>query len=162
MKSAYGIFSRRTVLLASVGAALAAARPAFAQRRGSAEASQSGNSAAEVDMTGKIALVTGSTDGLGRAVANRLGTLGATVLVHGRNRERGAEVVREVEAAGGRAMFHRADFASLDEVRQLADTILDRHDRLDLLINNAGIWTDGNDARRVSADGHELVFEIGR
>ena len=111
-------------------------------------------------MTGKIALVTGSTDGLGRAVAGELGALGATVLVHGRNRERGAETVREVEAAGGSAVFYRADFASLDEVRALADTVLERHDRLDLLINNAGIWTDGSDERRTSADGHELVFAV--
>ncbi|HEX6994521.1 MAG TPA: SDR family oxidoreductase [Gammaproteobacteria bacterium] len=111
-------------------------------------------------MTGKIALVTGSTDGLGRAVARRLGALGATVLVHGRNVERGADAVREVEAAGGTASFYRADFASLDEVRALADTLLDRYERLDLVINNAGIWTDGSDERRTSADGHELVFAV--
>ena len=154
-------FSRRAVLIASAGAALgAAARIAFGQPSRAAEASQPGNSSAEVDMAGKIALVTGSTDGLGRAVAKRLGALGATVLVHGRNAARGAEVVREVEAAGGRAAFHRADFASLDEVRTLADTVLDRYDRLDLLINNAGIWTDGSDERRPSADGHELVFAV--
>src|SRR5690606_3869659 len=138
----------------------AAARSAAGQERGAGEASQTGNSPAELDMTGKTALVTGSTDGLGRAVAVRLGALGATVLVHGRNRERGAEVVRDVEAAGGSAVFDRADFASLDEVRALADTVLERHERLDLLINNAGIWTDGSDERRTSADGHELVFAV--
>jgi len=153
--------SRRTVLIASVGTALGAAvRSAFGQAPRSAEASQSGNSSAEVDMSGKICLVTGSTDGLGRAVARRLGALGATVLVHGRNADRGAETVREIEAAGGSATFYRADFASLGEVRALADTLLDRYDRLDLLINNAGIWTDGNDERRTSADGHELVFAV--
>ena len=161
MKRASGILSRRTVLLASIGAALgAASRTAIGQGRGAAQASQTGNSPTEPDMTGKIALVTGSTDGLGRAVAARLGALGATVLVHGRNRERGAEAVREVEAAGGKAQFYRADFASLDDVRALADTLLERHERLDLLINNAGIWTDGSDERRVSADGHELVFAV--
>jgi len=161
MNGECGFLSRRTVLIASVGAtAGAATRFAFGQPTRAAEASQSGNSSAEIDMTGKIALVTGSTDGLGRAVARRLGALGATVLVHGRNAARGAEAVREVEAAGGTASFHRADLASLDEVRALADTVLDRYDRLDLLINNAGIWTDGGDERRTSADGHELVFAV--
>jgi len=153
--------SRRFVLIAGVGAAIwRSAGPALAQGERPAEASQTGNSAEDIDMTGKIALVTGSTDGLGRAVAAALGKLGATVLVHGRNRERGAETVREVEAAGGRAMFYAADFASLDEVRALADAIVEQHDRLDLLINNAGIWTDGSDERRVSRDGHELVFAV--
>src|SRR5690606_30174891 len=161
MRRACGMFSRRCVLIASVGAGLGgAARSAAGQERGAAEASQTGNSPTEVDMTGKIALVTGSTDGLGRAVAGELGALGATVLVHGRNRERGAETVREEEASGGSAVYYRADFASLDEVRALADTVLERHDRLDLLINNAGIWTDGSDERRTSADGHELVFAV--
>ena len=112
-------------------------------------------------MRGKTALVTGSTDGLGRVVAKELGALGATVIVHGRNRERGAEVVSEIEAEGsGSAVFYRSDFASLDDVRRLADTVLERHDRLDVLINNAGIWTDGSDTRRTSADGHELVFAV--
>ncbi|MBN1240505.1 MAG: SDR family oxidoreductase [Gammaproteobacteria bacterium] len=111
-------------------------------------------------MNGKTALVTGSTDGLGRAVAIELGALGAEVIVHGRNRERGAAAVRDIEQSGGRAVFYRADLASLEEVRALADTILERHDRLDLLINNAGIWTDGNDVRRTSSDGHELVFAV--
>ena len=111
-------------------------------------------------MTEKIVLVTGSTDGLGRAVAIQLGTLGATVLVHGRNAERGAATVRDVETAGGHAAFYQADFASLDEVRRLTDEIVERYDRLDILINNAGIWTDGSDERRRSADGHELVFAV--
>jgi NAD(P)-dependent dehydrogenase (short-subunit alcohol dehydrogenase family) len=117
--------------------------------------------AAAVDMSGKTVLVTGSTDGLGREVAARLGALGATVIVHGRNRERGSEVVRRIEAGDrGSAVFYRADFASLEEVRELAGAVLANHDRLDLLINNAGIWTDGTDVRRTSEDGHELVFAV--
>lgn len=113
-------------------------------------------------MSGKTVLVTGSTDGLGRRVATELAALGAAVIVHGRNRERGAEVVREIEANGrGSAVFYPADLASLDEVRRLADTIAEHHDRLDVLINNAGIWSNaGDESRRTSADGHELVFAV--
>lgn len=117
-------------------------------------------SAAPGSLRGKTALVTGSTDGLGREVAVRLGALGATVIVHGRNRERGAEVVEAVKAAGGNAVFYRADFGSLAEVKALAAMIRENHDSLSLLVNNAGIWTDGSNERRTSADGHELVFAV--
>ena len=108
----------------------------------------------------RVVLVTGSTDGLGREVALRLGAGGAHVIVHGRNRERGLEVVREIESGGaGSAAFYAADLASLAQVRTLAESILRDYDRLDVLVNNAGIWN--NDAeRRVSADGHELHFAV--
>ena len=107
-----------------------------------------------------VVLITGSTDGLGREVALRVAGTGAHVIVHGRNRERGMQVVREIERAGvGSASFHAADLASLAEVRALAETILREYDRLDVLVNNAGIWlTDGE--RRLSADGHELHFAV--
>ncbi len=112
-------------------------------------------------LTGQVALVTGSTDGLGRHVAQELAALGATVIIHGRNEQRGAEVVSEIEAAGGSAVFYRADFASLSEVESLAAAVLDNHDRLDLLINNAGIWSRaGDDTRYTSNDGHELTFAV--
>lgn len=114
-----------------------------------------------IDMRGKTALITGSTSGLGREVAMRLGAMGATVIVHGRSAERGAEVVAEINAAGpGQAVFYQADLASLDDVRALADRVKSQHGRLDLLINNAGIGGASNDPRRESADGHELVFAV--
>src|SRR5690606_15857993 len=146
---------------AGAAAALWASVPARAQIRSGGEPSSTGNSAMEtVSMSGKTALVTGSTDGLGRSVALELGKLGATVIVHGRNRQRGAETVDRIAESGGHAVFYPADFGSLGEVRGLAETVLRHHDRLDLLINNAGIWTDGTDARRTSADGHELVLAV--
>jgi NAD(P)-dependent dehydrogenase (short-subunit alcohol dehydrogenase family) len=112
-----------------------------------------------VSLAGATALVTGSTDGLGREVARQLGALGATVIVHGRNVERGEQVVRLVNEAGqGEAVFYRADFGSLDAVRDFADHVLERHDRLDLLINNAAA-VSGRE-RRTSADGHELAFAV--
>jgi NAD(P)-dependent dehydrogenase (short-subunit alcohol dehydrogenase family) len=112
-------------------------------------------------MTGKIALVTGSTSGLGRDVALRLAALGADVIVHGRNAERGAEVVAEIDAAtAGSAVFYRADLASLAEVRELAAEVRANHARVDLLINNAGIIANADNGRPTSADGHELTFAI--
>ncbi|MEX1182168.1 MAG: SDR family NAD(P)-dependent oxidoreductase [Gemmatimonadota bacterium] len=108
-----------------------------------------------------VILITGSTDGLGRALALRLGTEGAHVIVHGRNVERGAEVVAAVEAAGGSARFYAADFTSLEEVRELADAVRRDYDRLDILVNNAGVGPGAPAHERVlTADGHELRFQV--
>ncbi|HEX7237851.1 MAG TPA: SDR family NAD(P)-dependent oxidoreductase, partial [Gammaproteobacteria bacterium] len=112
-----------------------------------------------VSLQGKTVLVTGSTDGLGKEVARQLGALGAFVIVHGRNQERGAEVVHMIKAAGvGDAAFHRADLASLSEVVAFAETILNTYDRLDVLVNNAAA-VSGNE-RQTSADGYELAFAV--
>ena len=109
----------------------------------------------------RTALITGSTDGLGRAVARQLASSGIIVLVHGRNREKGERLVGEIQAAGGAATFHQADFASLAEVRRLAQELQREHTRLDLLINNAGIGTGARGTvRETSADGHELRFAV--
>src|SRR5262249_41795155 len=114
-----------------------------------------------MDGTGRTALVTGATDGVGRVVAQRLAKEGWRVLVHGRNRERGEVLAREIEQAGGGATFIAADLASLAEVRRLADEVLKSTDRLHLLVNNAGIGTAGNaPGRQTRADGHELRFRV--
>lgn len=118
------------------------------------------NAGVRVDPDQQVILVTGSTDGLGREVARRLAAGGAHVIVHGRNTERGQALVKEIEDTGGSATFHAADFASLDEVRTLAETILREYDRLDVLVNNAGIWLNRPAERRLSADGHELHFAV--
>jgi NAD(P)-dependent dehydrogenase (short-subunit alcohol dehydrogenase family) len=113
------------------------------------------------ELNGKTALVTGSTDGVGRLVAKRLGEMGAHVLIHGRNRDRGERLVAEIEAGGGRAELLLADLAALSEVRALAEAVRRRTDRLDILINNAGIGTGRPGApRETSADGHELRFAV--
>jgi NAD(P)-dependent dehydrogenase (short-subunit alcohol dehydrogenase family) len=113
------------------------------------------------DLAGKTALVTGSTDGVGRLVARRLAEAGARVLVHGRSRERGERLVAEIAKAGGAAHFLAADLASLAEVRRLAETVRQTTDRLHLLINNAGIGSAGaRGTRQTSTEGHELRFAV--
>jgi NAD(P)-dependent dehydrogenase (short-subunit alcohol dehydrogenase family) len=112
-------------------------------------------------LNGKTALITGSTDGVGRLVAKRLGDAGARVLVHGRSRERGEHLVAEVKEGGGSAEFLAADLSALAEVRRLAEVVQQRTDRLDILTNNAGIGTGSSSAlRQTSADGHELRFAV--
>ena len=90
------------------------------------------------------ALITGATDGVGRLVARQLAAKGFRLLVHGRSRERGESLVAEIQAANGTATFLRADLASLAEVRKLADAVRAETDRLELLINNAGIGSTGD------------------
>lgn len=109
----------------------------------------------------QVVLVTGSTNGLGREVARRLAADGAHVIVHGRSRERGTALVDEITRAGtGSAAFYPADLASLAQVRHLATAILRDYDRIDVLVNNAGIWLNRSDERPLSEDGHELHFAV--
>jgi NAD(P)-dependent dehydrogenase (short-subunit alcohol dehydrogenase family) len=113
------------------------------------------------NLADKTVLITGSTDGVGRLVARQLGSQGAHVLVHGRDRTRGNQAVEQIRQSGGRATLHTADLASLDDVRELAAAVRRDHPRLDILINNAGIGSaSGGRQRRTSADGYELRFAV--
>jgi NAD(P)-dependent dehydrogenase (short-subunit alcohol dehydrogenase family) len=108
-----------------------------------------------------VALVTGSTDGLGRDVALRLGGAGYHVIIHGRNAERGQAVVEEIQSTEGSASLIIADFASLANVRELAAKVLADYSRLDVLVNNAGIGRGADGAtREESQDGHELRLSV--
>jgi NAD(P)-dependent dehydrogenase (short-subunit alcohol dehydrogenase family) len=87
-------------------------------------------------LTGKTALVTGATAGIGYAIALQLAGEGAEVVVHGRNAERGASTVRDIQRLGGTARFVGADVSDADDVRRLAAEAGD----VDILVNNAGIY----------------------
>jgi NAD(P)-dependent dehydrogenase (short-subunit alcohol dehydrogenase family) len=107
----------------------------------------------------KTVLVTGSTDGVGRYVGERLASQGWRVIVHGRDRARGEAVVEQINRQDGEARFIAADLSSLAGVRSLAEAVQRDNDGLDTLVNNAGIGTSGAE-REFSADGFELRFAV--
>jgi len=112
----------------------------------------------------QVILVTGSTDGIGKQTAHDLAAMGATVLLHGRVRERAVSTLQEIYAATGNNQleYYIADFSSLAEVRRLAADVQAKHNDLNVLINNAGIGA-GNCKQRLRAlsqDGYELRFAV--
>ena len=104
-------------------------------------------------------LVTGATDGLGRRVALKLAAKGATVLLHGRNEERLDAALEEIgsETGNEKLRSYLADLSSLGAVRGLAEQVLSGEERLDALINNAGVIVQ---RRSESGDGYELTFAV--
>ena len=110
-----------------------------------------------------VILLTGATDGLGRALADRLASSGARLILHGRDAERLATVADEIAASGAeRPRAVLADLADLGEVARMAEDVAGMTDRLDVLINNAGIGSGEPEGRerRTSADGYELRFAV--
>ena len=110
-------------------------------------------------MKDKVCVVTGGTDGIGKAAAHVLAARGAKLLIHGRDRDKGARAVAELEARSGNPAieFLAADFGSLAEVRQLAAAVRERAPRIDVLVNNAGsMYTK----RTVSKDGYEMTLAV--
>jgi NAD(P)-dependent dehydrogenase (short-subunit alcohol dehydrogenase family) len=100
--------------------------------------------------TGSTALVTGATAGIGYAIALELAEQGAEVIVHGRDAERGAKAVQQIENQGGKARFIAADLSSAQDVRDLADAAGD----VDILVNNAGMYEFGS-----TVDTDDAVFD---
>ncbi|XP_070543159.1 polyprenol dehydrogenase-like [Ptychodera flava] len=110
-------------------------------------------------LAGRIYLVTGSTDGLGKATARRLALDGATVLIHGRNEYKGENVLKRMKAETGNPNIELflADLSSLEQIRQLSRDIHEKYDRIDVLIHNAAVFEE---KRRESIDGYEMTFAV--
>jgi NAD(P)-dependent dehydrogenase (short-subunit alcohol dehydrogenase family) len=112
----------------------------------------------------QVILVTGSTDGIGKQTAIYLAELGATVLLHGRNREKCMKVRDEIYKLTGndKLRYYLADFDSFSNVRRVAEEVINQETRLDVLINNAGIGAGklSDKQRAFSQDGHELRMAV--
>ncbi|HEU0129138.1 MAG TPA: SDR family NAD(P)-dependent oxidoreductase, partial [Pseudonocardiaceae bacterium] len=109
-------------------------------------------------MTGRTILVTGGTAGIGRATALGLATMGASVAITGRNRDRAEDAAREIRAAGGGCVdVFVADVSAQSDVKRLADEVLSRLPRIDVLINNVGGYWN---TRHVTTDGLERTFAV--
>lgn len=90
-------------------------------------------------LAGKVAIVTGSTRGIGEAIATRFAAEGAAVVVTGRDEERGTRVVADIRTAGNTATFVRADLAAEDDIARLVATAVEQYGSLTTLINNGGL-----------------------
>jgi len=117
------------------------------------------NEKLNADMSGKICLVTGATNGIGKAAAQALAQVGATVVIVGRSAPKTAQLVEEIRAACGNKNVDSllADLSSQQEVRQLAIEFKSKYPHLHVLLNNAGgTFT----TRQLSVDGIEMTFAL--
>jgi NAD(P)-dependent dehydrogenase (short-subunit alcohol dehydrogenase family) len=109
-------------------------------------------------LEGKVALITGGTSGIGRATAVLFAREGANVAITGRDEPRGAEVVGEIEAAGGEGIFVRADVRSADDCERSVARTVEAFARLDVLFNNAGVYI-ANDVLGCDEDEWDLQVD---
>jgi NAD(P)-dependent dehydrogenase (short-subunit alcohol dehydrogenase family) len=115
------------------------------------------------DLENQVILITGATSGLGQRVARDLAGQGATILLHGRNPQKGQDTLQEIQQATGsqKLTYYNADLAALDDVRRLAAEILSGQPRLDVLINNAALGAGQRQGgREQSREGYELRFAV--
>lgn len=109
------------------------------------------------DLTGQIALVTGASQGLGHAVAVRLGANGAKVLCVARNAEKLADTVAQIQALGGEAVAMACDVTNRESIEKLFEQVESDHKRLDILVNNAGITRDTLLPRMTDVQWDEII-----
>jgi len=108
-------------------------------------------------VTGRVALVTGASQGIGRACALALAEGGASIALAARNEERLAAVVNEIEAKGGQAAAFRMDVGNEDEVKTAVKAMLQRLGKIDILVNNAGVTKDTLLLRMKRADWDSVI-----
>jgi NAD(P)-dependent dehydrogenase (short-subunit alcohol dehydrogenase family) len=110
-------------------------------------------------MSNNVCLITGATDGIGKAAAAALAQQGARLLIHGRDPDKGARAVAELKSRSQNQAieFLQGDFSSLADVRRLAAAVMERTTQIDVLINNAGSIFP---KRALSKDGYELTFAV--
>lgn len=110
------------------------------------------------DIRGKTCIVTGGSDGIGKAAAQELARRGATVVIIGRNQAKTQAAAAEIgRSSGNQVLFHIADLSLQAEIRRLAQELLDRHPHIHVLLNNAGALFD---KRKLTVDGIEQTFAL--
>lgn len=113
------------------------------------------------DLTGKVAVVTGSTRGIGKAIAQRFSSLGADVVVnYSSDRENAHRTVAEIQAAGGRAIAVRADVSALADLDAMFTATLDTFGRMDIVVSNAGVEVVGGSVLEVTEDEFDKSYAI--
>lgn len=111
------------------------------------------------NLTGKICLVTGGNSGIGKATAVELAKMGATVVIVSRDKEKGETAVADIVAKSGNKNVEliQADLSSQDSIHKLAEEFKARHNKLHILINNAGVYLT---KRTITPDGFESTFAV--
>jgi NAD(P)-dependent dehydrogenase (short-subunit alcohol dehydrogenase family) len=113
-----------------------------------------------MEIKGKAGVITGGSSGIGRATAERLAKEGAAIVVADLDEAGGAETVKRIESAGGRAVFVKADVTRLEDARRMLDTAVSKFGRLDILHNNAGIGVGAPGFPEAPPERWHLVIEI--
>lgn len=108
-------------------------------------------------LTGKTAIVTGSTRGIGEGIARRFASEGASVVVSGRTVDDGEAIAEDIRNAGGDAAFVRADMADPDDIKRLIEETTDRYGTIDILVNNAAAWNHGRFTERTMDDWETII-----
>ena len=107
----------------------------------------------KVDLTGKVALITGSSGGIGKTIARRFAENGADIVINGRSAESGVKMATEIEGMGRKAIFERADISVYDEVKAMVNSILAKMSKIDLLIvSGGGALTQPNFFREIAPE----------
>lgn len=107
----------------------------------------------------KVAIITGSTSGIGEAIALMFASEGAKVVITGRNAERGELVVANIESNGGEAIFIACDTSVEEDINRLIKSSIDQFARLDILVNNAGVFFTGP-LEELESDKWDSMFDV--
>ncbi|GAP98043.1 glucose 1-dehydrogenase [Leptolyngbya sp. NIES-2104] len=116
-----------------------------------------------MSLQGKVAIVTGSSRGIGRAIAERLGRDGASVVItYAGNRDKAEEVVQSIESKGSKATAIQVDVRKLEEVRSLFEKTIDQFGKVDILVNNAAGKNIFKPTADMTEDEYNSMFDITR
>lgn len=114
----------------------------------------------KVDLSGKVAIVTGGSSGIGQATAFRLAANGAQVVVVNRNEEKGKKIADRICSEGGKALHIQADVSKLDDIDRMVEEVVNKLGRIDILVNSAGISIKSTHTEDVSEEEWDKTLNI--